>query len=422
MDSSEVTEVTNLPQHIREEVFETFWKSGQRGSANILSEGQSYAYVVAAFILSDGCGQRRYLISRSTSSGPHAETKMVEFLKMKLDERMLGSGQTIVMYMNFSPCQNCSRQLCDLKRNRLNLHNVGLELVVAHLYRVTSHRKDAEIHCQGLRNVRMAGVVIRAFNCFGQWDWNTLREHILHVQRNSMHSLSSRLLQDQNLRLQLEDRVMHEGRSQVMNNDSDVRNSLAMSQRSSEDIDNISTNSGRADTSNNDDEADNDDTSTILTDATITNPTTNNFIIYNDAEINIAGIPRINTYNDNREAVPHQSRGQNHRSSVNLARSGLATWEHSKRLMFLLPFIALGLVLLGILVYALCSPLILSGLTVLFGLSTFRPREHLIPWHEAVRDVPKELVCSVLAVWIMLVDVIYAVAIVVCVWCSKLLE
>ncbi|KAK7088983.1 hypothetical protein V1264_024861 [Littorina saxatilis] len=207
-----------------------------------------------------------------------------------------------------------------------------------------------------------------------------------------------------------------------MNNDSDVRYSLAMSQQSSEDIDNISTNSGREDTSSDDDEADNDDTSTILTDATITNPTTNNFIIYNDAEINIAGIPRMNTYSDNREAVPHQTRGQDHRSSVNLARSGLATWEHAKRLMFLLPFIALGLVLLGILVYALSSPLILSGLTVLFGLSTFRPREHLLPWHEAVRDVPKELVCSVLAVWIMLLDVIYAVAIVVCVWCSKLLE
>ncbi|XP_070184604.1 uncharacterized protein [Littorina saxatilis] len=107
-----------------------------------------------------------------------------------------------------------------------------------------------------------------------------------------------------------------------MNNDSDVRYSLAMSQQSSEDIDNISTNSGREDTSSDDDEADNDDTSTILTDATITNPTTNNFIIYNDAEINIAGIPRMNTYSDNREAVPHQTRGQDHRSSVNLARSG----------------------------------------------------------------------------------------------------
>ena len=177
-----VSEVESLCDYEKKDIVETFRKSGLHG--------ETWPKTVYAIVTCKVDNTKRGFSSQNTFNGPHAETKMVTFLREKVRDGSLSSNQSITLYVNYSPCHDCSRDIGSLVVTQLRAHSVRLEVVVACLYKIGrpscrscfTHRmpnkQDHDRNVEGLIGLQIVGVVVRTIN--GQ-DWNTLIQQVLEV-------------------------------------------------------------------------------------------------------------------------------------------------------------------------------------------------------------------------------------------------
>ena len=209
-----VQEVACLTYRKRNDILETFWNSGLHGE-----DWPSVAYVIVTCKLDNA---KCSYASRNIPNGRHAEATMVTWLWERAEDGSLSSDQSVTMYMNYSPCHRCSRKLGSLAVEQLDDCRVGLEVVVAGLYRIArpscescdTHRMpdgyDHDRNVQGLRELEEVGVVVRTFNSAGKQDWNRLATHALQVE-GFRYKGSDRKEEDEKLEEDLQT-VLMEGR------------------------------------------------------------------------------------------------------------------------------------------------------------------------------------------------------------------
>ena len=125
------SEEVNQGQHI----FKTFWKSGFHGHewpkethAVLVIPGMIRPKETDAAVVISG---KKKQVMVFDSKGTHAEEKIIDQLN-KLSPKF-DSEEAIRMYMNYSPCTDCARELIEYLTVQVNIR---LDIYVAALYKI----------------------------------------------------------------------------------------------------------------------------------------------------------------------------------------------------------------------------------------------------------------------------------------------
>lgn len=206
-----VCEAERLEDYEKRDIVETFRRSGLHG--------EGWPKTVYAIVTCKVDNARRCYSCRNTVNGDHAETKLLKYLREKARDGSLSCSHRITMYVNYSPCHGCSRDIGSFMVSQLSARNVGLEVVVAGLCRIArpscrscySHRMPSKLdhdrNVQGLIDLQNVGVVVRTFS--GP-DWVTLTQTVLKTA-GFVYSGSSREREDWKLKADLQTVLMEGG-------------------------------------------------------------------------------------------------------------------------------------------------------------------------------------------------------------------
>ncbi|KAK7481388.1 hypothetical protein BaRGS_00027344 [Batillaria attramentaria] len=159
-------------------VLQTFISSGLHGSKH---GWPTLVYALTLCRLND----QSVCLYKKNRGRHHAEDNMLSFLKEAIVNRLFLSQQ-LTMYVNYSPCHNCSDLIVKFL-HWAELHygiNLQLEIAFPALYRIrrpsceeeghTHKLADADDHdrnVKGLERLKGIGVTIRPMNAV---DWSTI--------------------------------------------------------------------------------------------------------------------------------------------------------------------------------------------------------------------------------------------------------
>ena len=166
------------------EVIRTFHVSGLHGEQ---FQHTRDAYAVAVYKKKN---RRKPIVHTETNDwGSHAEKEMISHLEDVLESEALLS-QTIQLYVNFSPCHNCSGLITQFLERAEEYYGIDLrlEIIVAHLYKIRrpscvdgSHPRPHRLpekreHNRNLIGLQMLSNWAEAtLRPFAERDWQKLR-------------------------------------------------------------------------------------------------------------------------------------------------------------------------------------------------------------------------------------------------------
>ena len=187
------------------EIENTFQSSGLHGQQ---FQHTHKAYAVAVYREN---GRKVTHFERNTWVS-HAEKEMIKHLEDVLEDERLRS-EVIRLYVNFSPCFECSRLIIDFLERAEQFYetDLSLEIIFSHLYKIRrpscvdgSHSKNHQLpdvtshnrNLQGLRRLSVWGVDLRPFT---EKDWQKFAALLSLPFRRSEYCNSGRDDEDEAL-------------------------------------------------------------------------------------------------------------------------------------------------------------------------------------------------------------------------------
>lgn len=153
--NKDVVNTLSLNKQERQNIQETFRKSGMHENG----AQPKFVFAVLVCVLQIKSQWKSHTFRSQSEHGTHAETKIIDFLKKKMEQGQLFRNQTIKLFVNFSPCCDCSDELItyllDTKRRRG--FDIKLQISFPALYKINRPSCEAGNHSV-------------AHNRFDDWD------------------------------------------------------------------------------------------------------------------------------------------------------------------------------------------------------------------------------------------------------------